>query len=122
VEAVVEQIQVNERPAVSSELSEESRAAVERYLRACPLPEPARARIISTIQTRLQHEPTLDPLHAAIEEAQRAISLPPLVPQRPPETHPMTMETSLDRLPSFRMIAGWFVLIALIVLAFIFTR
>jgi hypothetical protein len=122
VEAVVEQIEVNERPAVSSELSAESRAAVEAYLRACSLPESARARIISTIQTRLQHEPTLDPLHAAIDEAQSAMSLPPLVPQRPAETHPMTMETSLDRLPSFRMIAGWFVLIALIVLAFIFTR
>jgi hypothetical protein len=43
-------------------------------------------------------------------------------PERPPQTHPMTMQTSLSRLPSFRMIAGWFVLIALIVLAFIFTR
>ena len=122
MEAVVEQIEVNERPAVSSELSEESRAAVKAYLRACSLPESARAEIISTIHSRLQHEPALDPLDIAIEEAQSAMSLPPLVPQRPPETYPMTMETSLDRLPSFRMIAGWFFLLALIVLAFIFTR
>lgn len=42
--------------------------------------------------------------------------------QRPPETHPMTMETSLSRLPSLRMIAGWFAITAWIVLAFIFTR
>ena len=42
--------------------------------------------------------------------------------QRAPETRPMTMETSLTRLPSLRMIAGWFLIIALIVLAFIYTR
>jgi hypothetical protein len=42
--------------------------------------------------------------------------------QRPPETHPMTMETSLSHLPSLRMIGGWFLIIAAIVLAFIFTR
>jgi hypothetical protein len=34
----------------------------------------------------------------------------------------MVMQTSLTRLPSFRIIAGWFVLIALLVLAFILTR
>ena len=69
-------------------------------------------------------------MRAAIEEAEKEArgrfeemgALPPLVPQRPPETRPMTMETSLNHLPSFRMIAGWFVIIALIVLAFIFTR
>jgi hypothetical protein len=43
-------------------------------------------------------------------------------PQRPPETQPMTMETSLTRLPSFRIVAGWFAMIVLIILAFIFTR
>ena len=43
-------------------------------------------------------------------------------PQRMPETNPMVMETSLTQLPSFRMISGWFALITLIVLAFIFTR
>jgi hypothetical protein len=67
----------------------------------------------------------------AIEEAERAArarmddlatASPPLVPQREPETHPMTMETSLTRLPSLRIIAGWFALVALIVSIFIFTR
>lgn len=43
-------------------------------------------------------------------------------PQRPPQTHPTVMQTSLSRLPSFRMVAGWGLLIVLIVLAFIFTR
>ncbi|HUS36234.1 MAG TPA: hypothetical protein VM680_12855, partial [Verrucomicrobiae bacterium] len=42
--------------------------------------------------------------------------------QRPPETQPMTMETSLSHLPSLRMIGGWVVIIVVIVLAFIFTR
>jgi hypothetical protein len=45
-----------------------------------------------------------------------------LEPQRQPITRPTMMQTSLTRLPSFRIIAGWFLLIALIVLAFIFTR
>ena len=43
-------------------------------------------------------------------------------PQRLAETQPMVMQTSLQRLPSFRMVGGWFALIALLVLAFIFTR
>jgi hypothetical protein len=42
--------------------------------------------------------------------------------QRPPETYPMTMETSLSRLPSLRMVGGWFLIIAAVVLIFIFTR
>jgi hypothetical protein len=42
--------------------------------------------------------------------------------QRPPETYPMTMETSLSRLPSLRMVGGWFLIITALVLAFIFTR
>jgi hypothetical protein len=49
-------------------------------------------------------------------------TLQSLQPQRPPITRPMVMQTSLTRLPSFRIIAGWFVLIALLVLAFILTR
>jgi hypothetical protein len=43
-------------------------------------------------------------------------------PQRLPQTHPMVMQTSLTRLPSFRIVAGWFALVVLIILAFIFTR
>jgi hypothetical protein len=43
-------------------------------------------------------------------------------PQRAPETHPMKMRTSLTRLPSLRMIAGWFLLITLLFLAFIVTH
>ena len=42
--------------------------------------------------------------------------------RRPPETHPMTMETSLSHLPSLRMIGGWVLIIAALILAFIFTR
>jgi hypothetical protein len=41
-------------------------------------------------------------------------------PQRPIESNVSTMEPTLTKLPSFRMIAGWFVLIVGLVLAFIF--
>jgi hypothetical protein len=43
-------------------------------------------------------------------------------PARPPETLPMTMKTSLSRLPSIRLIGGWVVLIALLFLAFVVTH
>jgi hypothetical protein len=45
-----------------------------------------------------------------------------LCPQRPPETMLHTMETSLSRLPSFRIVAGWIVLIVGLFLAFVFTH
>jgi hypothetical protein len=60
-------------------------------------------------------------LAKACSQGERALRLTQ-EPQRPPETQPMTMETSLTRLPSFRIVAGWFALIALIIFAFIFTR
>ena len=60
-------------------------------------------------------------LSAAYSQGERTLKLTQ-EPQRAPETQPMTMETSLTRLPSFRIVAGWFALIALIILAFIFTR
>ncbi len=43
-------------------------------------------------------------------------------PQRPLETHPMTMRTTLSHLPSFRLIAGWCAFVILLVLVFIFTH
>jgi hypothetical protein len=45
-----------------------------------------------------------------------------LYPERPQETTLITMETSLSRLPSFRIVAGWIVLIVALFLAFIFTH
>jgi hypothetical protein len=45
-----------------------------------------------------------------------------LAPARLPETPAMTMQTSLSRLPSIRIIAGWLFLIALLFLAFILTH
>jgi hypothetical protein len=61
------------------------------------------------------------PLNEAFDDGMKTAALAQQT-QRPPETQPMVMQTSLTRLPSFRMIGGWFVLVALIVLAFIFTR
>jgi hypothetical protein len=43
-------------------------------------------------------------------------------PSRPPETLPMTMKTSLSRLPSIHLIAGWVILIGLLFLAFALTH
>jgi len=45
-----------------------------------------------------------------------------LHPQRPLETSLHTMETSLSRLPSFRIVAGWAALIIGLFLAFVFTH
>jgi hypothetical protein len=110
---------------------EEAGARVDAYLRAWRLSDDLREDISARALERAQHnEGDGELIRVAIEEAgkearerfEKIGELPPLVPQRAPETHPMTMETSLNHLPSFRMIAGWFVIIALIVLAFIFTR
>lgn len=43
-------------------------------------------------------------------------------PQRPMETYLTEMESSLTRLPSFRMVAGWFAVVGVAILAFIFTH
>lgn len=43
-------------------------------------------------------------------------------PQRPLETHLTTMHSSLTHLPSFRMIAGWFILVGGSILAFALTH
>lgn len=45
-----------------------------------------------------------------------------LYPERPRETTLITMETSLSRLPSFRIVAGWIALIFVLFLSFIFTH
>jgi HD-like signal output (HDOD) protein len=132
VETVVEQnrIEVDERAI------EKARERLDAYLRAWRLPDDLREEIAATVLAcateRLEREPELDSIAVAIEECEKAMrprlnksfaaTIPPLTPNRPPETYPMTMQTSLTRLPSFRIIAGWFVLIALIVLAFILTR
>ena len=133
MEGVVEKVN-----ARSARELREVRAKVEAYLRAWRLPEgeieEAAAMVMTCVERRWRNE-DVELERAAIEEAKRMLrgrfdavlrsELPAvenLTTQRPPETYPMTMETSLSRLPSFRMIAGWFVIIALIVLAFIFTR
>jgi hypothetical protein len=45
-----------------------------------------------------------------------------LQPQRPMETSLHTMETSLSRLPSLRIVVGWVGLIIGLFLAFVFTH
>jgi hypothetical protein len=133
MEGVVEQVN-----ARSARELREARGKVEAYLRAWRLPEgeiDELATLVMTCVERRWRDEDVELERAAIEEAERMLrgrfdemlsSMLPttssLTTQRPPETRPMTMETSLSRLPSFRMIAGWFVIIALIVLAFIFTR
>ena len=131
METVVEQNRVE----VEGRVAEEARARVEAYLRAWKLPDSVREEVvamaIACVEERLERDAECEQLRVAIEDAEKVArartdklmrAVPPLVPQREPETQPMTMETSLTRLPSFRILAGWFLLIALIVLAFIFTR
>lgn len=43
-------------------------------------------------------------------------------PHRLLETHLTTMDSSLPKLPSFRMIAGWFVVVGGVILAFALTH
>lgn len=45
-----------------------------------------------------------------------------LRPARPPETRAFTMQTSLSRLPSIQLIAGWIVMMVLLFLAFTLTH
>lgn len=45
-----------------------------------------------------------------------------LAPRRPMETFPQRMRTSLTRIPSFRLVGGWCLVIVLLVLTFIFTH
>ena len=133
MEGVVEQVN-----ARSARELRDARAKVEAYLRAWRFPEgeidELAGMVMGCVEQRWRDE-DLELERAAIEEAERMLrgrfdemlksKLPPmssLTTQRAPETRAMTMETSLSRLPSFRMIAGWFLIIALIVLAFIFTR
>lgn len=137
METVVEQLEVTEQAgsAPAGKNLDEARTRVKAYLRAWKLPDSVREEVaamaLGCAEGRLREDSECEHLRAVIDEAEKAArarmgelmhEIPPLVPQREPETHPMTMETSLTRLPSFRIIAGWFMLTALIVLAFIFTR
>lgn len=67
-----------------------------------------------------EEEPWLDAAmncEAARQKLQRAFT-----PQRPLETYPMKMRTSLSRIPSIGLISGWAAFILLLVLIFIFTH
>jgi hypothetical protein len=131
VESVVEQKVASDELAALEQ-------KVELYLRAWRLPETMRAALLEEVMDRVRMGAFVDPEREAIEFSERMIRSrqdelkievfagsefqSALEPQRPSETHLTTMETSLSRLPSFRMIAGWFLLVTLLVLAFIFTH
>ena len=64
-----------------------------------------------------------DPLQLNAAWRQGGMSLErALLPSRPPETRAFSMQTSLSRLPSMRLIAGWFLLVAALGLAFFLTH
>jgi hypothetical protein len=44
------------------------------------------------------------------------------VPQRPMETSPKRMRSSLTRIPSFRLVGGWCLVILVLILTFLFTH
>jgi hypothetical protein len=132
VEAVVEQNRVEIEAGAAAKELEHARARLDAYLRACRFPDAAREQLASEImmgiEDRFESDPHAEANSIAMDEAFKAVrsrlagEIPPLTPNRAPETHPMTMETSLTRLPSFRIVAGWFLLVVLIVFAFILTR
>jgi hypothetical protein len=111
---------------------------VNLYLQAWRAPDPARAEFLGEVMRCARAGAFSDQEREAIEFLEQAIKsrhgelgveiwdeseiAKALFPQRPLETHLTIMETSLSRMPSFRIIAGWFLLITSLVLAFIFTH
>jgi hypothetical protein len=103
---------------------------IEAYLRAWDLPEHEREELLAEVMNCADAGEALERVEELLTERMESIhpELAPgnleraLTPQRPPETYLTTMETSLTRLPSFRIVAGWFALIAGLIVAFIFTH
>jgi hypothetical protein len=60
-------------------------------------------------------------VHDALKQAQTELQLCQ-VPRRSMETFPQRMRTSLTRIPSFRLVGGWCLVIILLVLTFVFTH
>jgi hypothetical protein len=86
----------------------------------------ARVRERASGAGRSRTELAIDEADKLITQRRQRISpdLPKLAlhPQRPLETQPMKMRTTLSRLPSIRLIAGWCAFIFLLVVIFIFTH
>jgi hypothetical protein len=90
------------------------------------------SELLGVIEARVDAEPQTNPFSIAIEEAERFIHDHcrdaraalgfPLHTERPLETNPMKMQTSLSRIPSFRLIAGWCLFVIIFVLVFLFTH
>jgi len=64
-----------------------------------------------------EHDPSA--LRAAFEQGMRDAQLA-LAPTRPIQSNVSTMEPTLSKLPSLRIVLGWFALILALILAFIF--
>jgi hypothetical protein len=140
VESVIEQngAALTEGPETElfAKAWQEARPRVEDYLRAWRLADGERETILCEtmrcFRQRVAVDVDLEPTRAAIEEAERLLGdrlnlflaelRPALEPRRVPETYRTTMQTSLSHLPSFRLIAGWFALIAGLFAAFLLTH
>jgi len=80
------------------------------------------ALLLAYLPTKSQREfLSADPDLSAYRQASIKLRLA-RQPQRPAESCPDRMRTSLSRLPSFRLIAGWFLFAVLLFLTFIFTH
>jgi hypothetical protein len=64
----------------------------------------------------------LSPRDRAISESVDAELQQYHVPQRPMETFPKRMRSSLTRIPSFRLVGGWCLVILVLILTFLFTH
>ena len=126
---------------IEQELTDAGLPALEEklrlYLRAWNLPDSACEELRGEVMECVRDGAFADPERESIEFAQRLLGLrahdlgieilqpdfqKALIPQRPLETRLNTMETSLSKLPSIRIIAGWILLIVGLALAFILTH
>jgi len=69
----------------------------------------------------ISETPTSIRVHDRLKQARAELQLCE-APGRPMETFPKRMRTSLKRIPSFRLVGGWCLVIILLVLAFVFTH
>lgn len=132
METIVDTLIEQHRQTLTPDLPDEARQRLESYLRAWPLSEERRedlrAEIVEAFQRQLAENPSGDPTRIAIEEAAKIVESDRgsrigalkscLEPERPIETPISSMQTSLSRLPSLRILAGWLVLIVLLILTF----
>jgi hypothetical protein len=132
VESLIEQ----HRQEIEVKLPAEALSKLDCYLKAWRLSEEERNEMLNQVSQavadRFGEVSEAESAREMIEEAEKLLEARRksfgeefqswMEVRRPVETPISDMQTSLSRLPSIRMVAGWFLLIILLVLAFTFTH